>query len=322
MGTKAKLGQSVNNLFGGLEDNEDSNIDVSMYGSPVKGLAISQNQLNGEKYNKSETNECFLKKSNTDQQQYNDPDELDFIKRIKGNFIGEDIEQKFEQRRRFLSGFTPSLDKPILNEIKLSSKENKRKRIELDENDEGWGEGSKNPFLEITPQMKRAVRKWSFDKDANMKIEFSSPIINRQVLGERPIELRSISKMQKLTEDYSTDEKEEVYYMYEHVNDRGSKFDEDFIEIGVLGKGHYGSVLKWQNKLDNIEYAIKITNKLHPKKRQWMDETLKEVYALAALSASTENSYIVRYYRGWIENAQLYIQMELCDWSLYHQFIK
>jgi hypothetical protein len=42
-----------------------------------------------------------------------------------------------------------------------------------------------------------------------------------------------------------------------------------------------------------------------------MVEAIQEVYALSALSVSSENPYIVRYYRGWVENGQLYIQMEL-----------
>ena len=33
-----------------------------------------------------------------------------------------------------------------------------------------------------------------------------------------------------------------------------------------------------------------------------MDEALQEVYALAALSATTESPHIVRYFTGWIEN--------------------
>lgn len=79
-------------------------------------------------------------------------------------------------------------------------------------------------------------------------------------------------------------------------------------------------MVKCQNKLDGIEYAIKITERQHPKRRLNMYEALQEAYALSALSVSSENPYIVRYYRGWIENEQLYIQMELCENSLYDQF--
>lgn len=94
-------------------------------------------------------------------------------------------------------------------------------------------------------------------------------------------------------------------------NEKQSRFNEDFIEICTIGKGHFGSVVRCQNKLDGIEYAIKITERQHPKMRVNMYEALQEAYALAALTVSSENPYIVRYYRGWIEDEQLYIQMEL-----------
>ena len=42
---------------------------------------------------------------------------------------------------------------------------------------------------------------------------------------------------------------------------KGSRFNNDFIEQGVIGEGHFGSVFRVMNKLDGIEYAIKVTNK-------------------------------------------------------------
>lgn len=35
------------------------------------------------------------------------------------------------------------------------------------------------------------------------------------------------------------------------------------------------------------------------------------MYALSALSVSSDNSYIVRYYNGWIEDQNLYIVVSL-----------
>ena len=80
-------------------------------------------------------------------------------------------------------------------------------------------------------------------------------------------------------------------------------------------------MVKCRNKIDGIEYAIKITEKRAPKTGNSMFEALQEVYALSYLSVSSENQYIVRYYRGWIDDGQLYIQMELCQQSLYDLFV-
>lgn len=84
----------------------------------------------------------------------------------------------------------------------------------------------------------------------------------------------------------------------------------------MLGSGNFGQVVRVVNRLDWIEYAVKITKKPSHKRRVNMEEALQEVYALAALSASSENTHIVRYFTGWIEEEQLYIQMELCQTSL------
>ena len=48
---------------------------------------------------------------------------------------------------------------------------------------------------------------------------------------------------------------------------RGSRFNQDFIEQSVIGEGHFGSVVSVINKLDGIEYAIKITYKPSQKGR-------------------------------------------------------
>ena len=124
----------------------------------------------------------------------------------------------------------------------------------------------------------------------------------------------------KLNEEDDENERIAQEFIRKYSNQRGARFDEDFEEINTIGRGNFGSVVKCRNKLDGIEYAIKITERSTPKNRNSIYEALQEVYALSALSVSSESQHIVRYYRGWIENAQLYIQMELCEQSLYEVF--
>ncbi len=40
-----------------------------------------------------------------------------------------------------------------------------------------------------------------------------------------------------------------------------SRFQQDFTEIATLGKGHFGKVLRSQNKLDQLHYAVKVSTK-------------------------------------------------------------
>jgi len=163
---------------------------------------------------------------------------------------------------------------------------------------------------------------------------FQVPQEINKITCETPAPAKSFGRVQWMLEDKGTPVKgiDSVMNFYDNLNERGSRFNEDFEEIWNLGKGNFGSVvnfisnfiikIKCQNKLDKIEYAIKITEKQHPKKVVNITEALQEAYALAALSVCSENPYIVRYYRAWEENDQLYIQMELCENSLYDVFSK
>jgi len=115
-----------------------------------------------------------------------------------------------------------------------------------------------------------------------------------------------------------------------------NRFESDFKIKGVIGAGRFGRVVRCLNRLDQLQYAVKITN-LAPSSNQIFaasyllginshSDVLSEVYALAALNASGDTQNIVRYYYGWVQDNQLFIvvrlsylmhyQMELCKQSL------
>lgn len=73
-----------------------------------------------------------------------------------------------------------------------------------------------------------------------------------------------------------------------------SRYTEDFVEEGRLGKGGFGEVVKARKKLDGQIYAIKkITQRPHAS----LTEILKEVRLLSQLS----HPAVVRYYNTWTE---------------------
>lgn len=88
--------------------------------------------------------------------------------------------------------------------------------------------------------------------------------------------------------------------------DSESRFETEFEVLDEIGKGHFGVVTRCRNRLDGLEYAVKITN------HKWRGEcgkreALQEVFALSALSVCDDNPYIVKYFNGWIEDSKLYI---------------
>ncbi|XP_039154644.1 LOW QUALITY PROTEIN: wee1-like protein kinase [Eucalyptus grandis] len=94
-----------------------------------------------------------------------------------------------------------------------------------------------------------------------------------------------------------------------------SRYHTDFHEIEQIGAGNFSCVLKVLKRIDGCLYAVK--QSIRPLYQDWeRRKALMEVQSLAALG-SHEN--IVGYYSSWFENEHLYIQMELCDYSLSSQ---
>ena len=94
-----------------------------------------------------------------------------------------------------------------------------------------------------------------------------------------------------------------------------SRFQSDFDNVEIIGRGIFGVVYKAKGVMDGIFYAVKKS------KRRYNDRNkmLQEVHALAALSANEDvdvTSTIVRYYSGWIEDDHIFITMELCEGNI------
>lgn len=130
------------------------------------------------------------------------------------------------------------------------------------------------------------------------------------------------------------------------------RYNQDFVEIELLGKGGFGSVSKVFHKLDRKIYAVKKipiqqandnldnldnyecsknyssgehnytqelvlwNNSYKPRSYQMFVNLLQEVRILASIN----HPNIVRYYSSWVDNKLLYIQMEYYPQTL-RQFL-
>lgn len=74
-----------------------------------------------------------------------------------------------------------------------------------------------------------------------------------------------------------------------------SRYLNDFTELGRLGKGGFGEVVKARNRVDGGIYAIK-------KVRQATVEQLQQVLSEAILLHRLNHPYVVRYYSAWVED--------------------
>ncbi|OWB58013.1 kinase activity protein [[Candida] boidinii] len=80
----------------------------------------------------------------------------------------------------------------------------------------------------------------------------------------------------------------------ERPSNQYSRYAQDFEEVGILGRGGFGEVVKARNKLDGRFYAIKKVRHTEDK----LAKILTEVMLLARLN----HQYVVRYYAAWLED--------------------
>ncbi|KAK4987382.1 hypothetical protein LTR66_007605 [Elasticomyces elasticus] len=83
-----------------------------------------------------------------------------------------------------------------------------------------------------------------------------------------------------------------------------TRYQRDFHELGMLGKGGYGSVYRVAHKLDGLQYAVKKIplsiarlDRIQQRGEFEMDALLLELRTIARL----DHPNLVRYYSGWIE---------------------
>ena len=78
-----------------------------------------------------------------------------------------------------------------------------------------------------------------------------------------------------------------------------SRYRTDFVELGRLGRGGYGEVVKSRNKLDGRFYAVK---KITQNTVSALDNVLSEIILLSQLN----HPYVVRYVTAWIETESMH----------------
>lgn len=216
------------NLFGDADENKDPNYDQMMYSSPER---------EGKKHVKA-----FIENPNTG----NDNTLQDTLQ--PRNFLQEWHSKDSRFKSKYSSGTTPKFERKVIKGLKIKSKFAKRKKADVsigkstpdirkfggirNKQDSDSTERRKNPFLDITPQVKRNVRKCSFD-NSNMILDFSSPTRNKKAQCETPAPCKSFGRVRKYQEndDYAEEDGTPNKYYFENFNDRGTQFKEDFDEI-------------------------------------------------------------------------------------------
>ncbi|KAL1117898.1 hypothetical protein AAG570_004211 [Ranatra chinensis] len=91
------------------------------------------------------------------------------------------------------------------------------------------------------------------------------------------------------------------------------RYQEEFLELEVIGTGMYGCVFRCLNRLNGVEYAVK--RGLKPINNEIAHN---EIYAHGVL----DHPNIVRNYSSWTENDYVYMQNEYCNGGSLEDAIK
>lgn len=144
-----------------------------------------------------------------------------------------------------------------------------------------------DPLNELVHKLFRAdakKRPRAFELSSSEFLATDAPILEEDISASR---LGSITSLMPATPRRQR---------HDSMNIAGpfSRYQEDFVEEGRLGKGGFGEVVKARKKLDGQIYAIK---KITQKSSASLTEVLKEVRLLSQLSHPS----VVRYYNTWTE---------------------
>ncbi|KAI8367595.1 kinase-like domain-containing protein [Radiomyces spectabilis] len=90
-------------------------------------------------------------------------------------------------------------------------------------------------------------------------------------------------------------------HFFHNLSVQNSRYDNDFIELGLLGKGGFASAWRCRNKLDGIEYAIKKVRLGKDLEDGEHSNPYEKIFREIKHLARLEHHNVIRYYSSWLE---------------------
>ncbi|KAI9475740.1 MAG: kinase-like domain-containing protein, partial [Benjaminiella poitrasii] len=102
---------------------------------------------------------------------------------------------------------------------------------------------------------------------------------------------------------------------FHNLSVQNSRYNNDFIEINLLGKGGFACAFRARNKLDGIDYAVKKI-RLGTSDKNPYEKIFREIKNLARL----EHHNVIRYYASWLEYDEYHADDDdtASDWEEYN----
>lgn len=91
---------------------------------------------------------------------------------------------------------------------------------------------------------------------------------------------------------------------FHNLSVQNSRYDNDFVEINLLGKGGFASAFRARNKLDGIDYAVKkirLGSDIEEESAQHKENPYEKIFREIKNLARLEHVNVIRYYSSWLE---------------------
>lgn len=108
---------------------------------------------------------------------------------------------------------------------------------------------------------------------------------------------------------------------FHNLSVQNSRYDNDFVEINLLGKGGFASAFRARNKLDGIDYAVKkirLGSDIEEGGAQHKENPYEKIFREIKNLARLEHVNVIRYYSSWLEFDDSHSQLmsdEGSDWG-------
>lgn len=182
-------------------------------------------------------------------------------------------------------------------EYTLTSSESSSSSSSSTSDDDDEEEEEKEYFQRQQQQQPRTVKKKSRDEVDY----FSSSHNSNANTNNNNLSSLSPSKLSAASSNtlYSLHQQGDFFH---NLSVQNSRYNNDFVEINLLGKGGFASAFRARNKLDGIDYAVKkirLGNDIEDEgeRENPYEKIFREIKNLARL----EHVNVIRYYSSWLE---------------------
>lgn len=152
---------------------------------------------------------------------------------------------------------------------------------------------SQTSAIANTPKKKSTTKEKDYFSSSSLNIDIASLSLNSP-----PISSKLSSSSNTLHSFVHGDN------IFQNLSVQNSRYNNDFVELNLLGKGGFASAFRARNKLDGIDYAVKkirLGNDIEDESDRHKENPYEKIFREIKNLARLEHVNVIRYYASWLE---------------------